>query len=314
MKAYKIGIIGFGSIGRRHLSNIITVLKEKKRAYSIDLIRSGKGKEIDHEVAKQINKIYYEYDEVPDDYDILFITNVTSLHLKTIKQYSKKTKNMFIEKPVFDSDEVLIEELGLSENGIYYVACPLRYTNVIEYLKNNLKMEEVISIRAICSSYLPDWRADQDYRLSYSADKERGGGVSLDLIHEWDYLTYLFGMPEQIFSIGGKFSDLVIDSEDLSIYIAKYPTLTAEVHLDYFGRQTIRQIQVFTNEDTIEGDLVNSEIRYLTKGTTVSFEEDRNDYQYKEMLNFFDMIEGKTVNENDINHALTVLKIAKGGA
>lgn len=313
MKAYKIGIIGYGSIARRHLVNIIAALKERNRTYTIDLIRSGKGKELDHETAEQINQIYFGYDEVPDDYDVLFITNVTSLHFKTIQQYIKKTKNMFIEKPVFDEVDVSIQELDLKNNGIYYVACPLRYTNVMEYLKKNLELEKVISVRSICSSYLPDWRHDQDYRLSYSADKERGGGVLLDLIHEWDYLTYLFGIPEQVLSISGKFSDLVINSEDLSIYIAKFETLTAEVHLDYFGRQTIRQIQVFTNEDTIEGDLVSSEIRYLKKGTTISFKEERNDYHYKEIMNFFDMIEGKTENENDIKNALKILKIAKGG-
>lgn len=312
MKVYKIGIIGFGSIGRRHLNNIIAVLKENNRSFTVDLIRSGKGKELDPGTAEQINQIYFEYHEVPDDYDVLFITNVTSLHFKTIKRYAKKTKNMFIEKPVFNAVNVSIEELGLDNNGVYYVACPLRYTNIIQFLKKTLELEKVISVRAICSSYLPDWRPDQDYRFSYSADKDRGGGVSLDLIHEWDYLSYLFGIPEQVLSISGKFSDLVINSEDLSIYIAKFETLTAEVHLDYFGRQTIRQIQVFTNDDTIEGDLVNSEIRYLKKGTTISFREERNDYHIKEIMNFFDIIEGKTANLNDIEHALNILKIAKG--
>lgn len=65
----------------------------------------------------------------------------------------------------------------------------------------------------------------------YSAHKALGGGVTIDLIHEWDYLVDLFGVPETICNIRGKYSDLEIDSDDLSIYIAQYPTLLAEVHL-----------------------------------------------------------------------------------
>ena len=44
--------------------------------------------------------------------------------------------------------------------------------------------------------------------MTYSAHKDMGGGVSIDLIHEWDYLTYLFGMPSEIYSILDKVSDL----------------------------------------------------------------------------------------------------------
>ena len=35
-------------------------------------------------------------------YDIIFITNPTNLHHKTIENLKFKTKNLFIEKPIFD--------------------------------------------------------------------------------------------------------------------------------------------------------------------------------------------------------------------
>lgn len=82
----------------------------------------------------------------------------------------------------------------------------------------------------------------------YSAHKALGGGVTIDLIHEWDYLVDLFGVPETICNIHGKYSDLEIDSDDLSIYIAQYPTLLAEVHLDYFGRTYRRSIELFCKD------------------------------------------------------------------
>lgn len=312
-KTYKIGIIGFGSIGTRHFHNIISVLQERNRSYTIDLVRSGRGKQLDKEDAKYVNEYYYSYDEVPNGYDVIFITNPTHLHAETIKKYIIKTKHMFIEKPIFDRTDIDIDELYLQKDSVYYVACPLRYTNVIQYLKQNCDLNKVYSSRVICSSYLPDWRPNVDYRTSYSAHKGQGGGVSIDLIHEWDYLSYLFGIPDQVFNIKGKYSNLEIDSDDLSIYIAKYKNMATEVHLDYFGRKTIREIQLFTDEDIIVGDLNNSEIRYLGSGETISFKEARNDFYRKEIVYFFDVLDGREVNHNDIPNALKTLKIAKVG-
>ena len=58
----------------------------------------------------------------------------------------------------------------------------------------------VYSARVLCSSYLPGWRPGVDYRTVYSAHKDMGGGVTIDLIHEWDYLVELFGKPEKMYN------------------------------------------------------------------------------------------------------------------
>lgn len=310
---YKIGFIGLGSIARRHLSNVCTVLNSRNCTFEIDIIRSAKGHSIGDNVQKLISNIYYSFDDVPYDYDILFITNPTSLHFETVQKYANKAKNMFIEKPVFDTNNVDIESLKLNKAGIYYVACPLRYTDVVQKVKEIVAKEKVFSARVICSSYLPEWRPGQDYRTTYSSHKNQGGGVSIDLIHEWDYICYLFGMPQKIINVRDTFSNLEIDSDDLSLYIGVYKDKAIEVHLDYFGRKSIRQIQLFTENDTIEADIVNSEIRYLKSGETISFCESRNDFQLKELQYFFDIIEGKAENRNDISTALSVLKIAREG-
>lgn len=310
---YKIGIIGLGSIGTRHLKNIVKVLERKNESYIIDLIRSGKGKEIEEEIAQHISSIFYSYDSVPNDYDVIFVTNPTNLHFATIKKFISKTRHMFIEKPLFDKTVFWEDDLHLKSKSVYYVACPLRYTNVIQYIKQKIDLNDVFCARTISSSYLPDWRPGQDYRKSYSAHKDQGGGVSIDLIHEWDYICYLFGIPENILNIRGTFSKLEIDSDDLSLYIAKYADKAVEVHLDYFGRKTMREIQIFTAEDTIVGDILNSEIRYLRAEKVISFQESRNDFQLKEIEHFFDIIEGKAINDNDIKTAFRTLQIAMEG-
>ncbi len=312
MKKVKISMVGLGSIGRRHLANVADILSERDGLYSIDVFRSGKSQDFPDPISKFVNRVYYKIDDAPDDYDVVFITNPTHLHYETIRQFVGKTKHMFIEKPAFDKTDVNLSSLGLQEDCIYYVACPLRYTNVIQYLKNNVDLTKVFCVRVICSSYLPDWRPDQDYRQTYSAHRDQGGGVSIDLIHEWDYLSYLFGFPNKVFTIQGRFSNLEIDSDDLSIYIAKFGSMAAEVHLDYFGREAIREIQLFTANDTITGDLIRSEIRFLKSGEVISFSEQRNDYQRQEIIHFFDIIEGQASNENSLSTALRTLQIARG--
>jgi predicted dehydrogenase len=312
-KDYKLGIVGLGSIGARHFKNIVTVLNERNTSYTIDLIRSGKGKEPEKNILQHVNRIFHSYNSVLGDYDVIFITNPTHLHFETIQQFISKTKHMFIEKPVFNKTNVSLSELHLNTDSVYYVACPLRYTEVIQYLKNQCDLKRAYCARVICSSYLPDWRPKQDYRNSYSSHIGLGGGVSIDLIHEWDYLCYLFGQPEHVLNIRGKFSKLEIDSDDLSLYLGKYANMAVEVHLDYFGRKTIREIQIFTEEDTIVGDLVNSEIRYLKNGEVISFEEKRDDFQCKEIAHFFDIVEGLASNDNDISTAFRTLQIASEG-
>ena len=100
----------------------------------------------------------------------------------------------------------------------------------MQYVKANIIPDDVICVRAMSSSYLPDWRPGQDYRKTYSAHKDLGGGVSIDLIHEWDYLTYLFGWPKKVHSFIGKKSNLEIDSDDYAIYIAEFEKMIAELH------------------------------------------------------------------------------------
>jgi len=312
-RKYKIAIVGLGSIGKRHLINIHKVLKKRNILFSIDVIRRKESKPLGESLKNLINSVYIDFEKIPNHYDAIFITNPTHLHYYTIKKYMSKTKNMFIEKPVFDDISIDLENLFFDSEGVYYVACPLRYTKVIQYIKNNIDLDKVYSARAICSSYLPEWRLGVDYRNTYSADRKQGGGVSIDLIHEWDYLMYLFGKPIDVKNFRGHYSHLEIDSDDISVYIAKYKNKIIEVHLDYFGQKPIRKFQLFTVNDTISVDILNSQISFLKDGRTLKFNEERNAYQVEEIKNFFDVIEGKKENENNIETALKTLKIAKEG-
>lgn len=310
MKSLKVCFVGVGSIAKRHIRNLNDILSEKGVDCLIDVFRSGKGALLPKDIEMIVNRCITSTEEITEKYDVVFVTNPTSKHFSTIIEFQNFTDAFFIEKPVFHTSDINLNYLEISDKCCY-VACPLRYTGVIRHLKETLKVEDIRSVRVVSSSYLPAWRPDTDYRKTYSARKELGGGVSIDLVHEWDYITYLLGMPDNVVAIIKKISNLEIDSDDIAIYMAEYKNCLVEVHLDYFTKESIRRIEITTEEGMFVADLINQTIRY-PDNDMVSFDSERNSYQKRELQYFLDVLEGKAKNTNDINNALNVLAITEG--
>lgn len=311
-KHYNIAFVGLGSIAKRHIKNVCAYILSCGNTFSIDLYRSSIDRPIAEEILPFVDKNYLYSGEVQRDYDMVFITNPTSLHLEAALKFRPHTKSLFIEKPVFNGfeiDDAIIKKLDEIPS---YVACPLHYNPVLQYVKQNIDLSKVISVRAMSSSYLPDWRPGQDYRQTYSAHANLGGGVDIDLIHEWDYLTWIFGMPTICQAIIGKYSALEIDSYDTALYVATNDQMTFELHLDYFGRKTQRTLDIFTQDDTIQCDLIAGTITYLKKTKTINVNAERNAFQMAEIKHFFDIAEGRTENDSNVEHGVKVLKLTKG--
>lgn len=311
MKHYHIAFVGMGSIGKRHLKNVCQLIASQGDTCSIDLYRSSMTRELPDDVKELVANQYLCSQDILREYDMVFITNPTSLHLETAVKFRPFTKAFFIEKPVFDTSDVEESTITLLDGIPSYVACPLRYNPVLQYVKQHVDLAKVISVRAMSSSYLPDWRPGQDYRETYSANAELGGGVDIDLIHEWDYLTWIFGMPTECLGIAGRFSNLEINSNDTALYLAKNDKQTYELHLDYFGRKTQRTLDIFTQDDTIQCDIVSGTVSYLKEGRTLDFNSERNAFQMAEIQHFFDIAEGRAANDSSVRHGVEVLKLTK---
>lgn len=307
----KICVIGLGSIGKRHVKNLIMVLKDRGIEYKIDVLRNGSSA-LPKGFEEIIHCQYYSVETLPNDYDVIFITNPTSYHYKTIKAVNAKTKHMFIEKPVFDSLDCDLGALSLRKEGVYYVACPLRHKSIMKYVKQEiLTKENIISVRVMSSSYLPLWRKNTDYRNTYSARRDMGGGVTRDLIHEWDYILYLFGNPHKVYHLQKHLSRLDIDCEDISVYIAEYPKMILEIHLDYIGQKTERILQLFTDEKRIDIDLIANRIsEYVNNKLEEEQIFQEEDFYINEMEYFLDCIEKGENNINTIEDAYNTLKVA----
>ena len=304
----KVCFVGTGSIGKRHIQNLMLTAQREGFPLEIHLLRSTQ-RTLDSEIAAAAARICYATSELDARYDAIFITAPTHLHYPIMLELRGRAGCFFVEKPVFDRADLDITPF-MSE-AVYYVACPLRYTKVAMRAKEILRGERVLSARAICSSYLPDWRPGRDVRDCYSAHREQGGGVRLDLIHEWDLLIDLFGLPAEVMQMSGKYSSLAIDSEDLAIYLARYPDKLIELHLDYFGRLTQRYCEVFTDETVYRFDLIR---RYILKDGEVleSFAETPNDMYLREMAYFCKLVQGATEERNTIAQAVRTMQIACG--
>lgn len=300
---------GLGSIGTRHLKNLHAVAKELGIDITVDALRSS-NRELTAETKALLANEYTDCNKL-GHYDAVFITNPTSLHFDTLKMLRGKAGALFIEKPIFDLTTLKLEDC-IDDSQKAYVAAPMRWCGTMLALKELMPSLKVYSARVLCSSYLPDWRPNVDYRTVYSAHKSMGGGVTIDLIHEWDYIAELFGTPEKVYNFKGKYSHLEIDSDDLSIYIARFKTLLCEVHLDYFGRKYRRSIELFCENGTVMADFFAGTLT-LENGEVKSFAEDVNERYMREMRYFIDYAQnGKGDSVNTPKTALEVLKITEG--
>ena len=304
MKALFVGV---GSIGKRHIGNFYYECKKNGIIPKIHVLRRKIGNlgDIEDLIAKQITQI--------DDsnYDVVFITNPTNLHYDALLQCKGKTKWYFIEKPIFESYDYNLYNLGIDDTNAY-VAAPMRHTTLYKKLKEIVDSKQVFSARVICSSYLPEWRKGVDYRQVYSAIKEMGGGVNLDLIHEIDYVYDLFGAPKAVHGVSGKYSDLEISSNDLGEYIFEYKDKLCEVHLDYFGRESVRLCEVFTHDGTYTADFIHERL-INPNGETVDCHTIDSEEYVNEMNYFYKFISGLEKSINPPSLALKTLEIAIKG-
>ena len=304
----RVCFIGAGSIGKRHIRNLSEVCKNREISLEITLLRATQ-RPLPDDIIKLVDNTIHSFEELSGKYDAIFITNPTYLHYETIKKTLVYTDCFFIEKPVFDNTSYDLSFLDVGKR--FYVACPLRYTSVLLEAKKVIDAEKVLSVRAISSSYLPDWRPGQDYRETYSAHKDQGGGVRIDLIHEWDYLLSFFGTPKKIYSFSGKYSDLEIDSEDIATYIAQYNDKIIELHLDYFGRYTRRSVEVRTMKHEYIFDIANATVS-IDGCIVKKFDETPNDKYMREMEYFLELVQGKKKSTNTIEMAVKSIQIAEG--
>lgn len=299
----RVLFIGLGSIAKRH----IIALKSIEAEAEIFALRSS----LESNHVEGINSIY-DISEIPNDLSFAVISNPTFLHKESILKMLSFNIPLLIEKPLANTlnDAHFINDNNKTSNIISLISCNLRFHPCIQYLKQHLSNIDWIEINASCGSYLPDWRPSYDYKENYSAHREQGGGVDLDLIHELDYLFYLIGGPNKIHSHKKNLSSLGINSPDYAHYLLEYDQGIVTVALNYYRKTPKRTIEIITNNDVLIVDLLKYSIFSETEGKMIYSEKiERNELLKRQLSYFLECIKNNQNTMNPIREAYEVLKI-----
>lgn len=300
----KILIIGLGSIGKKHVKAIKYFLHNAE----IFALRS----KINIEKLPGVTNIYSLVEIASVAIDFAIIANPTSEHKKTIAQLVPFGFPLFIEKPIYSSLDIEGLINSIESNGIStYVACNLRFLDCIRFIKDKLPLmpnKKLNEVNVYCGSYLPDWRPTVNFRKTYSANAKFGGGVHIDLIHELDYLYWLFGIPKDVKRIFKSQSSLAISSFDFANYLLEFNGFCATVVLNYYRRDSKRTLELVFEDETWNVDLLKNQI---TCNNQILFSSEQRiaDTYMSQMEYYIHCLSKKIVTFNTISDAFTVLKI-----
>ncbi len=298
----KVLIIGLGSIARKHLA----ALKQIAGNWEIFALRSHTGASS----VEGVQNVYSYAEAQALDPDWILISNPTALHRDTIETVLPWGKPLFIEKPALDSTANTSALIEQAESVLTYVACNLRFLDSLVFLQDYLQGKKVQEAQLYCGSYLPDWRPGTDFRQSYSARPELGGGVHLDLIHELDYAYWLFGTPEQSDSILRSRSALQIPAVDYAHYTLCYEDFVATVTLNYFRRDYRRTAEIILEEETLLLDIKANQVRTSSGAVLFNSEQLITDTYLPQLQYFVQLVQDQqTTSMNSLREGVEVLKI-----
>ncbi len=311
-KNFKIIIIGFGSIGQRHYSNLVQQGFGNVYVFDIDGAKTQK-----HKNTKTVDKINFN---TLKNFDAAFICNPNNLHVKTATDCAKAGCHLFIEKPLSHNMRGIDElhKLCRGKKLVTLLGCNMRFHPCLKFIKSYLEQNRLGKIYGIhheAGYYLPYWRPNQDYRKNYAANKKTGGGIILDGIHEFDLLFWLNGFEKVLESkfVFGKAGDLKIETEDSCIAAFKFKNkVFGSVRCDYLQQNYSRNCKVIGAKGNLEWDFNENIVWLREKNKSKKLFEVKN-YNLNQMYidevkYFFTCLKKKQATFNNIKIAAEILK------
>ena len=282
-------VIGLGSIGKRHAANAMhlghTVFIVSSKAKLPDEF-TGITQFPGIEEALQHHK-----------FDAAIICTPTTKHDEPLITLLKnKVPRIYVEKPLSHSLENvgLIKELASSYKCKLVIGFDLHFDPGMMHVKKLLAVNtigKIVSINAFVGQHLSQWRPYEDYRKGMSAKKETGGGVMLDLIHEFEYLYRLFGKVSSIAANIINTGALEIETEESADVLLLFSNgVSGFVHLDYLQPVLKRYCIITGTHGTITWNLAEKIVDVVKNNAvteTFSYKDfDRNDRFVDAMRSF----------------------------
>jgi predicted dehydrogenase len=186
----------------------------------------------------------------------------------------------------------------------------------------------VLAAHAHWGEYLPNWHPWEDYRQGYAARADLGGGVIVTLTHPLDYLRFLLGEVEALWSFNGHISPLELDVEDAAEIGLKFSNgAIGSVHLNLFQRPPVHRMEIVGTGGTLRWDNADGILRFERMpadfGTyssspppaaveTFSPPEgfERNDLFLAQTRHFMDVVEGRADPLCTLEDGIQALRLA----
>lgn len=257
--------ISLGSIGKRHLRNARALLPDAQiavwRQHTQDkTVPEG----ADRMLASKEEAIAFAPDAV-------IISSPASEHTANALPFIDRDVPLFIEKPLAANAgniDAFMAQCRKSR-GFIMVGYVLRFLPALHTIKRLMEdgtLGDIYTAHIQVGQYLPDWRAGTDYRTGVSAQAKLGGGALLELSHEIDYATWLFGWPRTLLCSRAHVSPLEIDVEDSAHIIMEYERARVLVQLDFLQRVAHMEVQMVGSKATLKANLMQEELHLFTPG------------------------------------------------
>jgi predicted dehydrogenase len=265
-------VVGLGGIGQRHARNLRATLGadveilgcDPRRDIPVlsDRLQIEPGDTLERKLGlRMFSDLELALGQQPR---AVFVCNPTSQHVPVALRAARAGCALFIEKPLSHEYAQVDELIALVEGRRLNAAVgyQMRFHPCLRRLRaliQEKRVGRIVSVRAEVGEYLPGWHTYEDYRQSYAARRDLGGGVILTQIHELDYLCWLFGLPRSVYAVGGHLSGLEIDVEDtaeiLMDCVVDQRSVPVSVHQDYLQRPAHRTCEVIGDQGRILADL-----------------------------------------------------------
>jgi predicted dehydrogenase len=251
----KFLVAGLGSIGRRHFRNLIA-LGEK----DIVLLRSHRATLSDDELAGY--PVETDLTEALKKHkpDAVIVSNPTALHLDVAIPAAEAGCAILLEKPVSHSLERLdlLQQTAQKSGSRILVGFQFRYHPTLNKARELIQtgaLGKVLTVHAHWGEYLPNWHPWEDYRKSYAARADLGGGVIVTLTHPLDYLRFILGDVESLWSFNEHLSPLELNVEDAAEIGLKFSDgAIGSVHVNYFQRPPVHRFEIVGTNGTLRWD------------------------------------------------------------
>lgn len=247
----RVAIVGYGSIGQRHARNLAALgvrdcVLVRRRESNPAFVH-----------APEMRVVHDHASAIQHGLDLAIVANPTSSHAQTALEFLEARVPVLVEKPIaHDLPTALAlveraEALGVPASVAYCLRYHPAYRRAIQEIQAGT-LGRVFQAKAWFESYLPDWHPWEDYRQSYAARRELGGGALLTLDHELDFVHACLGVPIETTGLAARSGTLELDVEDLATVGLRFARGTlASVQLSLCRRDRSRGFEFVGERGTL---------------------------------------------------------------